>query len=360
MGDGSRWLGPVAADLDGDGGNEIIAASQDASGRALLLAYRHDGSRLWQASFGQTPGGVPVWNVGALTFWWPGHFRTNSQIDLFVNTRRGLMHSDMGQLIDGRTGAIVWQQEKAAMAGQFNWGYAGIPPAVADLDGQGLDQLISLYPVCFWVADGRTGRLVRGVELANRKALSAWAAYGEPMIYGFTGRRQAEVLLDSQYILAMLDASGAPVWHGLARADFPTGPNEGNVGQTTAVKHALVDFAGDGGFAIASAGYGDGVRAIDARSGKILWSLAAPAPTCHRMVAADIDGRPGDELLYAAGSRLIAITGDRSAGRILWEWQGPATLSMPAIADMDGDGLAEILVQAADGTVYCLAAAPSR
>ena len=60
MGDGSRWLGPVAADLDGDGGNEIIAASQDASGRALLLAYRHDGSRLWQASFGQTPGGVPV------------------------------------------------------------------------------------------------------------------------------------------------------------------------------------------------------------------------------------------------------------------------------------------------------------
>src|SRR3989440_5614467 len=45
MGDGSRWLGPLAADLDGDGGDEVIVAGQDSSGRALLVAYRNDGSR---------------------------------------------------------------------------------------------------------------------------------------------------------------------------------------------------------------------------------------------------------------------------------------------------------------------------
>jgi len=45
-------------------------------------------------------------------------------------------------------------KEKASLPDQFTWGYAGIPPAVADLDGDGLDELISLYPVCFWVADG--------------------------------------------------------------------------------------------------------------------------------------------------------------------------------------------------------------
>jgi len=354
MADGGRLLGPLAADLEGDGGHEVVVASQDACGRAVLVAYRHDGSTLWQTRFDQIPGAVPVWNTGALTFWWPGSFRARGQTDLFVNTRRGLMHSDVGQLLDGRTGAIVWQQEKALIPGQFNWGYAGIPPGVADLDGDGRDELISIYPVCFWVADGRTGRLIRGVELASRKRLPAWAAYGEPMIYPLTGARQPEVLLDSPYILALLDTNGTPRWHGLGRADFPTGPNDGNVGQTTTVKHALVDFAGDGTYGVASAGYGDGVRAIDPRNGKLLWSLPAPTPTCPRVVAADLDGRPGDELLYAAGAKLVAITGDRAGGHILWQWQGPAALSMPAIADIDGDGLAEIVVQAADGSVHCL------
>jgi len=356
MGDGSRWLGPLAADLDGDGGDEVVVAGQDGSGRAVLIAYRYDGSRLWQTRFDQTPGALPVWNVGALTFWWPGSFRTRGQTDLFVQTRRGLMHSDIGQLLDGRTGAIVWRQEKAILPDQFTWGYAGIPPGVADFDGNGLDDMISLYPVCFWVADGRTGRLTRGVELASRKNLPAWAAYGEPMIRRFTGKETAEVLLDSPYILALLDANGRPIWHGLGRADYPS--NEGSAGQTTSIKHALVDFAGDGTFQIASAGYGDGVRAIDPRDGKVLWSLPAPVPTCPRVVAVDIDGRKGDELLYAAGSKLVAITGDRSAGRLLWEWQGPANLSLPAIADLEGDGLAQIIVQAADGNVYCLGSRP--
>ncbi|PYL01692.1 MAG: hypothetical protein DME19_00815 [Verrucomicrobia bacterium] len=115
MGDGSRWLGPLAADLDGDGGNEVVVASQDSSGRALLIAYRYDGSRLWQTRFNQTPGALPMWNVGALTFWWPGSFRARDRTDLFVQTRQGLMHSDVGQLLDGRTGVIVWRQEKAIL-----------------------------------------------------------------------------------------------------------------------------------------------------------------------------------------------------------------------------------------------------
>ena len=86
----------------------------------------------------------------------------------------------------------------------------------------------------------------------------------------------------------------------------------------------------------------------------MLWSLEAPAPTCQKVTAANIDGRGGDELLYVAGNTLVAITGNRASGHTLWTWQGPANLSMPAIADLDGDRLAEIVLQAADGTVHCL------
>jgi outer membrane protein assembly factor BamB len=358
MNDGGRSLGPLAADLDGDGGCEIVVADQTPAGEALLIAYRHDGSRMWQRCFEQTGGHPPVWNISALTFWWPGHFRDTKQLDLFVNHRRGLMHSDVGQLLDGRTGAIVWTQEKAVVSGEFHWGYAGIPPGIADVNADGLDELISLYPVCFWIAEGKTGRITVGKDLAGRKAFPAWAAYGEPMIQDFTGDGKADILLDSPYILGLMDTAGAPIWHGLGRADFPTTASQGNANENTSIRHALVDLDGDGRCEIASGGYGDQVRAIDPRDGKLLWSLAAPQPTGQRVAAANIDGLRGDEILYPAGDTLVVVTGDRSAGRVLWKWQGPAALSMPAIADTDGDGQAEVVVQAADGSIHCLDSAP--
>ena len=55
-----------------------------------------------------------------------------------------------------------------------------------------------------------------------------------------------------------------------------------------------------------------------------------------------------------AGNRLIVVTGDREKGRILWSWKCQAELSLPAIADVDGDGLAEIVLQSADGVVHCI------
>jgi len=343
----------LAADLDGDGGNEVIAAAQDVTGRAVLVAYRSNGSPVWQTSFPQTPGNLPIWNVGALTFWWPGTFRSKGQTDLFVNTRRGLMHSDVGQLIDGRSGALVWRQEKAVVPGQFTWAYAGIPPGIADLNGDGLDEIISLYPVCYWFADGRTGQLLHGNELASKKRLPAWAAYGEPMIHRFASQEKQTVLLDSPYILALLETNGMPIWNGPGRDDYPAKSGEGNADQTTAVKHALLDVDGDGSIAeLASAGYGNGLRVINATNGKVLWSLPSAAPSCHRVVVADIDGRKGDEVLFVAGNKLIAATGDRVSGKVLWEWSGSADLSMPAVADLDQDGWAEIVIQAADGTIY--------
>ena len=358
MKDGSRALGLLATDFDGDGECEIVAADKAAAGHAVLVAYRGDGKTIWRREFDQIPGALPVWNVGALTFWWPGHFRNPDAIDLLVSTRRGLMHSDAGQLIDGRSGATLWKHDKAVIPGEFNWGWGGIPLAAVDVNADRRDDLVNLYPVCFWIADGLDGKLTSGRELASRKILPAWAAYGEPMVYDFNGDGQAEVLLDSPYILALLDTAGNPLWHGIGRDDFPVQPGEGNLGQTTQCKHALVDIDGDGTFEIASAGYGDGVRVIDAKTGRVLWSLAAPGPTGPRVASANIDGRGGDEIIYPAGNTLVAVSGDRDSGRVLWTWQGPASLSLPAIADVDGDNLAEIVIQDAQATIHCLEAAP--
>ncbi|MBI4582062.1 MAG: hypothetical protein HY718_20360 [Planctomycetes bacterium] len=358
MTDGGRRLGLLAADLDGDGGCEIIAARPGPAGEAVLVAFRHDGSIYWESSFAEIAGGPPVWNLSALTYWWPGHFRRPHQLDLFVNVRTGPMHSDFGHLLDGRTGKIVWTQRKAIVRNEFQWGYAGIPPAVADLDGDGLDEIVSLYPVCFWIADGRTGEIKRGHDLANRKRLPAWAAYGEPMVWPFIATGGRQILLDSPYILALLDAAGEPIWHGAGRDDFPTTAGAGNAEDNTSIRQALADVDGDGTFEIASAGYGDSLRVMSAANGRLRWSLPAPTPTGSRVSAANIDGVGGDEILYSAGESLIAVTGDHSQGRVLWQWKAPSNLSMPAIADLDADGSAEIVIQSSDGTVFCLDSAP--
>jgi outer membrane protein assembly factor BamB len=356
MSTGSRYCGPLAADLNGDGGSEVIVADQAPHGYAVLNSYRHDGGLLWSKGFEQTPGKRPVWNIGAITFWWPGHFRGPDKVDLFVNGRRGHMHSDFGYLVDGKDGKTIWSHKKAIAPDKFQWGYAGIPLAIADITGDECDELINLYPVCFWVANGRDGKILTGQNLAARQVVPAWAAYGEPIIHDFTGLGRPQVLLDCVYILALLDSNGLAIWHGPARAEFPhpNMPNKGNVEETTSTKHALVDFDGDGRFEIASAGYGNRARAIDPSNGKVLWSVDSAQTTCSKVSSANIDGVGGDEMLYIAGDKLIAISGDRSSGRILWTWQGPAALSLPAIADVDGDGLAEIILQDANGTIHCL------
>ena len=315
MRDGSRTLGLLAADLDGDGACEVVAGSQARAGHALLVSYRGDGTTVWQKPFPQLNGAVPVWNQGALTFWWPGHFRDPQRIDLLVNTRRSLMHSDVGQLIDGRTAETLWERDKAELPGEFRWGWAGAPLATVDINGDGRDELVSLHPVCFWIADGCDGTIRCGKELASRKTLPAWAAYGEPIVHDVDNDRQPEIILDSPYILALLDPSGQPLWHGPGRIDYPVRPDEGNAGETTRCKHALVDFDGDGTMELASAGYRDGVRAIDPRTGQVLWSLEAPEPTVAKVAAANLDGQGGDELLYVAGPSLVAVTGDQHLGQ---------------------------------------------
>jgi hypothetical protein len=357
IGNGAQPGTVAVADLDGDGRREVVAAARSPEGAAALVAIHADGSTLWRRDFPGTPGETPVHNLGGLVYWWPGRFRSPDRVDLFVNLRRGLMHSDTGTLLDGRTGETVWSQARAIAPGKFRWGYAGAPVSAADLWGDAREEIVNLYPVCLWVADGTTGEFLAAEELASRKVVPAWAAYGEPIVFDFDGDGEKEVLLDSPYLLALLDRQGKPRWHGKPRADYPSGRAEDNLGETTNVRHAILDLDGDGRLEIASAGYQDGARAIDPRDGAVLWSLDAPAPTVPRVAAADIDGNGGDDLIYAAGSTLVVLSGDRKQGRILWTWtapQGSGPLSLPAIADLDGDGRAEIAVQSADGALRCL------
>ena len=72
-----------------------------------------------------------------------------------------------------------------------------------------------------------------------------------------------------------------------------------------------------------------------------------------------VSGNEAPELIHlwvgAADQRVVAV-GETAEGdgAVQWECELPAAPTTPAIADTDGDGLAEIIVMGDDGVVYCL------
>ena len=362
-----KWpqVGPrPVADVTGDGRPELV-----------LNLFDDTGDDQWHAVVLEGATGEVVCDLPRRFVQGTADVNDDGAAELFTQSTDGVLVHTSGQIelvaIEGQTPTVRWSQQDAGWCsadlprrGQ-TWSTTasqGMRHVLLSRDrrpvflvaSRGPDDLVCLYPVCFWIANGQNGEITVGKNLASQKELPAWAAYGEPIVHDFDEDGRPEVLLDSPYILAVLELDGSPLWHGLGRDDYPVRPDEGNVGETTRCKHALADFDGDGTLEIASAGYGDGVRAIDAKTGRVLWSLQAPQPTGPKVAAVNIDGQGGDEIIYPAGNTLVAVTGDRSSGRVLWTWQGPAALSLPAIADVDGDNLAEIIVQDAAATIHCL------
>src|SRR5262249_45348914 len=101
--------GLAAGDLDGDGQPEVLYATQDLpTGSAALVAADLQGRERWRHVFPGYDDARPQWNWGGLTLWTPAHLTDPRRLDVYVNTRRSTMHSDVSVALDGRTGAELW------------------------------------------------------------------------------------------------------------------------------------------------------------------------------------------------------------------------------------------------------------
>jgi hypothetical protein len=125
---------------------------------------------------------------------------------------------------------------------------------------------------------------------------------------------------------------------------------------------ALGDFDGDGQLEAIGIGYPDGVRCYDTASGKVKWSLPAPAPeTPAGSASADVDGDGRDEALFVIGQSLFCLgvardrgVGDRAVGEVRWRVDFPVPVGPPIPADVEGEGQLSVLVVGVDGMVYCV------
>jgi hypothetical protein len=360
-GEGTNWphqlYGPVVADLRGDHGRQLLYATASPSGCARLICQELLGAVVWIHDFPDLPGNGPVWNTGGVILWQTGHFRDRQRRDILVTVRRSLMHSEETLLLDGQDGRELWRRQRqiwnhAANGDRYSRAVGGTPFAVADYDGDGLEDAASLHPSIFYILRGSTGEDILAIESRWPEVPQDLVYFGQPVAGEWLGSGAADVFFSSGNgsMTGVLRADGSLAWWDALN----TGPHS---------LHAFGDFDGDGQPEALGVGYWepgrpvDPVRCYDCASGMVKWSLPAPAEGHPAGCASgDLDGDGCDEAVFAFGTKLVCFgtVPARTGGEVRWTVDLPAALSAPAVADVDGSGQPAVLVTAADGYLYCI------
>ena len=328
--------GPVVANLFGDERRQVLYATSSPAGCGRLVAEDLQGREVWHHDFLAIPGTQPIWNTGGVILWQTGHLTDPKADDVVVTVRRSMMHSEETYALSGRDGRELWHRDRQIS----NRGVGGTPFAIADFDGDGLDDVASLHPSIMYILKGSTGKDILAKD-CNWPGVPAQPVYwGLPIAGDFDGTGQPSIFFATANasMTGLLRRDGTLAWWDAMDKSPYSLP-------------AFGDFDGDGKLEAMGWGYPDGIRCYDTATGKVKWTLAAPEATAPSGCAsADLNGDGKDEAVFAVAKRLYCV----GNGAVLWKLDLPAWTGPPSIADVDGSGKAAIVVAAADGWVYCV------
>jgi len=334
--------GAVIADLRGNGGRQLLYATSSPTGCARLMVTDLGLREVWHHEFPDIPGQAPVWNTGGLILWQVGHFTDPTRMDVLFTVRRSMMHSEETGVLSGEDGHVLWRRNRQIE----NRGVGGTPFAIADFDGDGLEDIASLHPSEFYILRGSTGEDILAKPAIWGQVRASHVYWGQPIAGDFegTGRMGVFFATTRASMTGLLRPDASLVWF-----DAPdVSPN---------ALPAFGDVDGDGRLEAVGVGYPDGVRCYDAATGKVKWTLVEFSPgTGAGTASADLNSDGRDEVLVTVGNVLYCLGVDDAGaqGKRLWKLDLPATIGPPTIADVAGNGTASILLQGADGYVYCV------
>ncbi|MCK4660285.1 MAG: VCBS repeat-containing protein [Phycisphaerae bacterium] len=297
---GEVWNVPALVDLDGNGDLEIVVGGADYAGGNKTYAYHHTGSLV---------AGFPMGG------WWPSYATCNGNACPAIAQSPG-GNPRITAAVDDYSGAPEYPSPAYMFLGEANGSHvSGWPvtimhpgfnwvgsPAVADIDGDGVDEIV--FPA------RQKGELYAfeqdGSTVAGNWPVFVGTFVREPVIADLTNDGDNEIIIVSSY----------------------------------ADSHIYILN-------------GDGSIETD-------WTLTNEAIYAGPVVG-DIDGDGDLELVAGTdmiGSNTAPVYAWHHDGTVVAGWPqtvGDKVMGMPAIADIDGDYLQDIILGAYDGYLYAWA-----
>jgi hypothetical protein len=358
----------LLADLDGTGDLSVVVADEAPNGTALIKAINASGNVKWSTPL-DYPGAPPVWNEAGVMQWMAGRFRSTMREDVLVGTRRTITTSEELAFLDGRTGQIDWRRTdggrySGCSSPVHTGGASGINMPSFDVDGDGLDEVLNTYSGLFAMYDGNSGTTQLNRWTTDWCAGSGqiftpgFLEHGVAVVADFLGNGSHQILYgQNSATMALVETDGDIIWQTPHYQGLPSATLQG-VGR----------FDDDGSLDVLVVGQcgtsGQEIRMHDGATGAVKWTMplarACEWPGPMAVSTGDIDGDGEDEALIVNGNILDAIGENESGtGETLWRATfTPADRWMehgyPLIADVDGSGKPQIIVNSALGYVYGL------
>jgi len=305
--DRGAFLSLHAADLDGDGTDEVVAG-----GRGAAVCAVKDGRNLWR--FG-TGGEIrSVWAADLENDGKPEVIAGSADTKIYVLDAGGRKRWDFEIPLYYRTPML-----KTVFA--------------ADINGDGKLEVIAGVESWRYYAFTHDGR-----ELWHQMTVHSST---QGCAADLDGDGRAEVLAGTEYhSWHCIDGSGEIRWSYHPK----TGPRTNSV--------AAGDVDGDGLKEVAFAGADTYIHLLKA-TGELLWHFST-GDEVTQVVMADINGDGNDEVVASSMSfNVYVIKGDGKTQ--LWRTDLREVVRGIAVADFDGDGNLEVAAGTDDGVVHLLA-----